>query len=148
MTSLTPSLKRSACEIDIKVEIDEELECDSYPGALSQISINLIQNAQVHAFDGRKKGVIKVKAQRNEKEGFEDAVELIFEDDGVGMSESVAQNAFDPFFTTKAATGGSGIGLSLSSKLAKTALGGSLSVDREYTTGARFVLRFPKKMSE
>jgi signal transduction histidine kinase len=145
VASLGPSLRRAQAKIEVSQKVQESLECDSYPGVLSQIVINIIKNTQAHAFDGRAQGNVAIKGGARQKENGEEWVELIFEDDGVGMSPSVAAQAFDPFFTTKASSGGSGIGLSLSSQLAARGLGGQLSIDGSHTQGARFVLSFPKK---
>lgn len=68
------------------------------------------------------------------------------EDDGPGISPEQADNLGEPFFrgdpSRTRETGGTGLGLYLA-KLAAEAHGGILSVDRQYTQGARLVVRLP-----
>eukprot|EP01034_Spumella_vulgaris_P029776 gene29776-36871_t len=40
----------------------QELEFDSYPGSVSQVLSNLINNAMLHAFEGRNSGTIRLRA--------------------------------------------------------------------------------------
>jgi len=40
-----------------------------------------------------------------------DNVEILFSDNGCGMSLDVRRRAFDPFFTTRRDQGGTGLGL-------------------------------------
>jgi signal transduction histidine kinase len=46
----------------------------------------------------------------------EDKTELVFKDDGPGLSKEVAANVFEPFYTTKST--GTGLGLSIARQLA------------------------------
>jgi PAS domain S-box-containing protein len=122
----------------ISHDVPEDLQCDSYPGPVGQILLNLIQNAQVHAFHGRDAGHIHIQAR-------EVQAQLVMEvsDDGVGMTPEVLKRAFDPFFTTRLGKGGSGLGLSLSYRLATATLGGNLTVSSSAGKGCCFTLTFP-----
>jgi len=40
-----------------------------------------------------------------------DDIEIVFSDDGAGMTPEVLRQAFDPFFTTRRSEGGTGLGL-------------------------------------
>lgn len=42
------------------LSIAEDIEMDSYPGPLSQVLINLVQNAAMHAFEGRPYGSVSI----------------------------------------------------------------------------------------
>jgi signal transduction histidine kinase len=58
---LQPQFKRGAHRV--VVDIPEGIRMDSFPGPLSQIVTNLLNNALVHAFDGVEVGVISIRAQ-------------------------------------------------------------------------------------
>lgn len=141
VSSLGPSLRRSKARIDVALDLPGGLRCDTYPGALAQICSNIIQNAQSHAFEGRESGRVSIKARAVERAG-EPWISVEFSDDGVGMDKEVSSHAFDVFFTTKASSGGSGIGLALSRKLAERALGGKLWLGTSLA-GVALVLEFP-----
>ncbi len=68
------------------------------------------------------------------------AVELIFEDEGSGISPDNASKLFIPFFTTK--TQGTGLGLPICERIVREH-GGELEVDSLPGTGSRFTLRLP-----
>jgi len=69
---------------------------------------------------------------------------LSIRDDGVGMSSSVLTHVFDPFFTTRLGRGGSGLGLSISHRIATSVLGGDLRAESTLGHGATFILTLPK----
>ncbi|MBK7685032.1 MAG: ATP-binding protein [Rhodocyclaceae bacterium] len=83
----------------------------------------LVQNAVQHGFEGRSHGVITIEAENRD-----DNLMLIVADNGIGMTPATLAHVFDPFFTTKLGKGGSGLGLSVSHRLATRVLGGSLTV--------------------
>jgi len=73
-------------------------------------------------------------------------VEVSITDNGCGMSSETKENIFDPFFTTK---GQDGTGLGLSQVFGfVTGAGGVLSVTSELNHGSKFVIYFPKFVSE
>lgn len=140
--SYRPTLDKSGGP-DIKLEIDcpDSIVCDSFPGALMQISTNMLQNAQRHGFDGRASGHIRITCRQVEAPSGPQA-NISYEDDGVGMAPEIAEHAFEQFFTTKSGQNGYGIGLSLSRQLAESALRGSL-VFSPQAEGCSFTLAFP-----
>ncbi len=90
----------------LTVECQPDLAMDSYPGPYGQALTNLLLNSVAHAFsDG--KGTVEIKVQAFGA----DSVEVIFSDDGCGMSLDVRRKAFDPFFTTRRDQGSAGLGL-------------------------------------
>jgi two-component system, NtrC family, sensor kinase len=62
------------------------------------------------------------------------SVVLRVSDTGVGMSEDTLKNVFTPFFTTGAATGGTGLGLTICKSLVEK-MGGSIAIDSEVGRG-------------
>jgi signal transduction histidine kinase len=137
IASLSPSLKSALWVIE--VEIPEGIGCDSYPGPLGQVIVNLVQNAGVHAFAGRDGGKLQVTATCTD-----DSVTMEFTDDGNGMNATVLEHLFDPFYTTRLGYGGSGLGLSVSWNIVVGVLGGMLSVSSSLGSGSCFHLVFPR----
>jgi signal transduction histidine kinase len=136
VAALMPSLGR--IQVQVVQAIPADIRCDSFPGPLGQILTNLVQNAAVHGFDGKAQGHIQISASTHG-----DQVELVIDDDGVGMDNKVLMHVFDPFFTTRLGQGGSGLGLSVSYRIATSVLGGSLSARSEPGRGSSFTLTFP-----
>jgi two-component system, NtrC family, sensor kinase len=103
-------------------------------GELVQVVLNLVMNA-ADACD--KSGRTMVKAIRGGK-----GVLLSIEDDGPGVAAEVKDSLFEPFVTTKDIGHGTGLGLSVSRGLVEGA-GGTITLDRDYAPGARFVIDLP-----
>ncbi len=133
-------IKRSTHEI--RIEVPDEITMDAYPGSLGQIISNLINNAMLHGFDGRNKGLVLIQARMLHKHT-PAAVELIVCDNGVGISEANLARIFDPFFTTKLGQGGSGLGLNIVYNLISDVLGGSIQVKSVPGEGTSFILILP-----
>src|SRR5206468_11472889 len=93
IASLRPVLKRAP--IALSVDVPEGLVIDGYPGSYGQILTNLFLNAVNHAFADKRSGAISISARPR---GHDD-VEIIFADNGAGMTPDVQRQAFDPFFT-------------------------------------------------
>jgi PAS domain S-box-containing protein len=117
------------------------------PLQLEQVFINLSSNARdaIEA-TGRGNGKVSIstKAVRDAKGEF---VEIVFRDDGTGMSERTKSKMFNPFFTTKEVGKGMGLGLSLSYGILSK-LQASVVVESELGKGAAFVIRIPRDFRE
>ena len=137
--TLVPRFKHSPYRFDLEAEVGISL--DSYPGALGQIVTNLVENALVHAFEGRASGQILLVARTIDAGN----AEIICSDDGIGVPADVRPRIFDPFFTTKLGKGGSGLGLSIVLNLVRDLLGGDMDVSSEPEHGTRFTIRLPLK---
>jgi PAS domain S-box-containing protein len=137
MLTLWPTLKKTAFQVDQR--IPEDLMMDSYPGPLGQVLTNLVTNALVHGFEGRTSGVVSISAQPIAK-GWMD---LVVQDDGVGIPAANLNRIFDPFFTTKLGDGGSGLGLNITHNIVTRLLGGRIRVQSKVGAGATFILSLP-----
>jgi signal transduction histidine kinase len=138
IASLRPVLKKAT--IAVTVEVPEGLVIDGYPGSYGQILTNLFLNAATHAFAGGRSGTISISAKPR---GPED-VEIIFADNGAGMTPEVQRQAFDPFFTTRRNDGGTGLGLHIVYNLVTQQLGGRMMLDSRLGQGTTFRIMIPK----
>lgn len=136
MDTLRPSLRRYPHRVEI--DVPPGIWMDSFPGALGQVLINLINNAYLHAFEGRTDGRVRIEAR---VQG--DEVHLRTVDNGVGMSTELLAQLFQPFFSTKIGRGGTGLGMTIVENLVKATLGGSMSVESRAGTGTSFHIRVP-----
>jgi len=107
------------------------------PVRLKQILVNLVGNAAKFTEEGF---ITLVCA----KEG--DACLIKVEDTGLGISESDQERIFQPFTQVEASAtrkyGGSGLGLTISRKLADL-LGGGITLESKLGEGSCFTLRLP-----
>ncbi len=139
VAALRPSMRNAVIVIDVNIPTD--IVCDSYPGPLGQVLTNLLQNAVLHGFDAKEQGRVVVSALV--KGG---TVYLSVSDNGRGMEPPVQARVFEPFFTTRLGKGGSGLGLSVSHRIASSVLGGDLTVQAKAGQGSTFTLTFPKQL--
>lgn len=137
MLTLWPTLKKTA--FTVHQDIAPDLVMDSYPGPLGQVVTNLINNALLHGFEGRKSGAVTIAARA----GAGGWVELTVRDDGVGIPAGNLNRIFDPFFTTKLGAGGSGLGLNIVHNVVTGILGGRVRVLSEIGAGTTFILALP-----
>lgn len=83
--------------------------------------IELLNNAVLHAFDGRDSGCIELRIRPGETH-----FELLYQDDGVGFAYGSPDKVFEPFFTTSRSSGHTGLGLNLVYNLVTVALQGEI----------------------
>ena len=136
LMAMRPTLKRAPFTVSASVE---EIEMDSYPGPLSQVLINLVQNAAMHAFDGRANGTVSIRAARVN----EHRVEISVADNGVGIPPADQKRVFDPFYTTKLGRGGSGLGLTIANNLVIGPLEGKIFLESAPGAGTTVRLVLP-----
>ncbi|MDE2062513.1 MAG: HAMP domain-containing histidine kinase [Bradyrhizobium sp.] len=142
IASLRPALKKAS--ITLSVDVPENLVIEGYPGSYGQILTNLFLNAVNHAFPGGRSGTITVSARPRGA----DEAEIIFSDDGAGMTPDVRRQAFDPFFTTRRDEGGTGLGLHIVYNLVTQQLGGRIMLDSRPGQGTTFRIIMPKNAAK
>lgn len=138
IASLRPVLKRSP--ISLSVDVPEGLVVDGFPGSYGQILTNLFLNAANHAFPDGRSGAITISA----KPRGNDDIEIIFADNGAGMTPDVQRQAFDPFFTTRRNEGGTGLGLHIVYNLVTQQLGGRMMLESRLGQGTTFRIIMPR----
>lgn len=97
---------------DLKITPGLRIIC--YPSYVSQVLINLLNNA-IDALDGQETKTIQMDAFVKDK-----WIEIHIKDSGPGIHEDIVSKVFDPFFTTKKLGKGTGLGLSISKGLVET----------------------------
>ncbi|USD35206.1 MULTISPECIES: ATP-binding protein [Vibrio] len=113
---------------------------------LSQVLLNLVGNA-VKFTDStdEMKGKVWVSATLNQHE-IAPYVEIIIEDNGIGMTEEQVEKLFKAFSQADTSTtrlyGGTGLGLSITRSLLEM-MGGDIKVDSRFGVGSRFSVELP-----
>ena len=128
-----------------KVRLQLNLQADLHPilgdaSALAHAFMNLCVNA-VDAMPD--KGTLTLHTRNVDY----DWVEVVVEDNGIGMPKGVLEKAMDPFFTTKEVGKGTGLGLSMVFSTV-TAHQGQIELQSEPGQGTRVMLRFPACQQE
>jgi signal transduction histidine kinase len=115
---------------------DDPVACA--PGVLAQIVRNLVGNA-VKFRSRQRKLTVKLDARAHDG-----VVELVIEDNGMGMDAESAAHAFEPYYRGKAReVPGHGLGLAIVERTAR-ALGGSCELSSAPDQGTRITLRLPR----
>ena len=136
LITLAPQIKSTPYHINI--DCPEDLFVISKPGPINQIFINLILNSIIHGFESREYGTINITIMT-----LGEQLNINYQDDGIGISQSIKEKIFEPFTTTKRGEGGSGLGLHLVYNLVTQALGGNIRLDEAQQKGAGFEINFP-----
>ena len=134
-------------EIQLIVVCGEPIEMNSFPGQLSQVVANLLENAIYHGFAARselQERVIQLRCLHHRRAGW---VELEVSDNGAGIAEADIDRIFEPFFTTRRQDGGSGLGLSIVYNLVTQKLAGQIRV-KTSPAGTCFTLELPMRVPD
>lgn len=127
-------------ECAISVQLPRGLMLTSYPSSLARVLHDLIDNALLHAFDGRLGCRIDIVVRETERR----SVYISFRDNGRGMSPPELQRVFDPFFTTKMGNGSGGLGMTIVYNTVTGILGGTISVGIGQPSGTRVDITLPR----
>ena len=121
----------------LRVAVPEDLWVRAQEDVLVEALTNLVVNA-VQAIPVFRSGTVSVQAQ-----GLGDRVQLVIEDDGVGMSEEELRHVFEPFHGTKPPGMGSGLGLAVARNMVEL-LQGSLRFESAVGRGSRAILELAR----
>lgn len=105
---LKPMLEEKNIELENKL-IDDEIYINGDYKRLNQVFINLVKNS-IEAIPNNKEGLISIKNTINKNN-----LNIIIEDNGVGISNKILKKIKEPFYTTKQR--GTGLGVSLSNEI-------------------------------
>lgn len=123
----------------LAMDVQDNVELDSFPEQLEQVLVLLINNAVLHGFEGRQGGMVSVRArQKNHR-----TVRISVRDNGCGIPIQHQARIFEPFFTTKLGKGGSGLGLAVARNIVDHVLGGRIHAVSQVGEGTKVVIDIP-----
>ncbi len=137
-------------DIELGLYIDPRLpvELVGDSNKISQVMVNLLSNAIKFTKAG---GAIRVVIEKQMESEEEVSVYFSVKDTGIGISREQQSKIFDAFSQADVSTsrkfGGTGLGLTISSKLVKL-MGGELTIDSKEGVGTTFSFVIPLKKSE
>ncbi|WP_194441099.1 ATP-binding protein [Pseudoalteromonas simplex] len=122
----------------IKFDIQgDNVVITSYPAIIGDILKTLIINSCEHGFAIKLHGLIEIEIK-----AFPKHVEIIYQDNGVGIKETILHDIFTPFYTTNMGDKHLGLGLNVVFNAVKFNLKGEICAE-PYEHGARFVISLP-----
>jgi PAS domain S-box-containing protein len=121
--------------VSLRLEISDPLPpVEMNTTEMGQVFINLLSNA-IEASEPGDCVTVRI-APRN------DEMEIIFQDQGAGMTDNQVNRMFDPFYTSRAEQGGTGLGLSITYGIIEQH-GGKIGVQSSHGKGTTITIRLP-----
>jgi len=130
--------KAETKKLDLSYQGPEKLEIEANSSQMSQVAINLVDNA----INYTNMGAVAVTVQDGESD-----VTISVQDTGIGIPSEHLPRIFERFYRAdkarSRATGGTGLGLSIVKHIVE-AHGGTVSVDSSLNQGSKFTLVLPR----
>ena len=104
---------------------------------LQQVFLNIVINAEQAMAKAKGQGRLQVTTRLDKSN-----IEIIFADDGPGISATYLSRIFDPFFTTKGQGQGTGLGLSICYGIIQEHHG-EITASSKEGQGATFTVKIP-----
>ncbi len=127
---------------DIETDFAQDLGAiEGYASDLNQVFLNLIINA-AHAIDEKKitRGLIRITTCKLKNDNM---VEILIQDNGMGIPNDIKEKVFNLFFTTKPVGKGTGQGLSLAHTVIVEKHRGKLFFESTSGEGTTFHIQLP-----
>jgi len=124
----------------VKVITVDPVYAEVNSSEMKQVVLNMVSNALESMDPGGKLEIelMPIRAQVN----------LIFRDNGCGMTPETQEQLFDPFFTQRKGGGGTGLGLSITHRIVEDH-NGSIEVSSDGPgMGSTFRIRIPRRVDE
>lgn len=121
--------------VTLNVICEKSIVIATYPGIHAQILTNLVSNSAKHGFfradelpddEARAKQCNTITIEIKQLKPHE--VDVIYQDNGTGLSDEAKRHVFEPFFTTARSRGGIGLGMSIVYNLICQKLHGTLTI--------------------
>jgi signal transduction histidine kinase len=123
-------------EMQVEAEAENVSVMTNNDSAVRALSLILDNACKFTAKSDDKKVRLCVKANP-------DTVEMIVEDNGIGVPPEEAEHIFEEFVQLDEFYEGTGIGLTIARSMARR-MGGDVTLDTSYSPGARFILSLPR----
>jgi signal transduction histidine kinase len=139
------NLKRSQIGVNFVNRLAfEQKNWVGYRGVLSQILINLLTNAERHAYPNGIGGEVDVTIELVDDKHYR----LTVQDYGRGIPKENRPRIFEPFFTTARSNGGTGLGLAIVYNLVVNVLKGEIYLRPDLQKGTAFQVVFPRVLPD
>ncbi|CAM3730383.1 MULTISPECIES: sensor histidine kinase [Pseudoalteromonas] len=140
LTEVVASMRAelSTKQPEVTIDCDSGLAIESKAGPLQQVLEQLISNSLLHGFKDQQNNSIAITVKPSMGQ-----LAIEYADNGMGVPKAIKKRIFDPFVTTRRGEGGSGLGMHLVYNLVTQALGGSITLDEEFSQGAKFIITLP-----
>lgn len=149
--SYSVELKKHGVQAELNFEGD--LKGSSYPGAISQVLSNLIQNSLMHAFNDNETSMNLERVSEDatigitcESNAVSNYYDIHYWDNGRGIEESHIDKIYDPFYTTALNAGGTGLGMNIVYNLVTGLLNGEIKFEQRPGKGVYFIITIPKHL--
>ena len=135
---LEASLQNNHINLKKDIEETQPIKINMIAGELSQVLINIINNAKDVLIDRNiEDALIDISLKTNDNK-----VVISIEDNAGGIPVDILPKIFDPYFTTKHQSIGTGLGLYMSYKIITENLNGNLYA-QNMKNGAKFIVELP-----
>ncbi|AUJ71180.1 MULTISPECIES: sensor histidine kinase [unclassified Pseudoalteromonas] len=140
LTEVVASMRAelSTKQPEVTIDCDTGLAIESKAGPLQQVLEQLISNSLLHGFKDQQNNSISITVKSSMGQ-----LAIEYADNGMGVPKAIKKRIFDPFVTTRRGEGGSGLGMHLVYNLVTQALGGTITLDEEFSQGAKFIITLP-----
>ncbi len=139
--------KDNSFNVTIKTDLDPDINrIKIVPQEIGRVMLNLLNNA-FYAVNEKAKlqsapGTYEPRVVLTTKKAG-DKIEIIVDDNGIGIAQKNLDKIFQPFFTTKPTGHGTGLGLSLAYDIITKGHGGELRVETKENDGSQFIIMLP-----
>lgn len=137
---LSHSLKYTSINFEYKNEVQKGCLAYGYPNEFKQVIVSIINNARDAIVEKKKidakllgKIALHLWYQKNK-------IQIVIEDNGIGIQSSIKEHLFDPFFTTK--TRGDGFGLYMAKLIIENKMNGKIEA-KNLTNGTQIYIEIP-----
>ncbi len=143
----------TAVPINIVKEYGKLPKVKCYPGQLNQVFMNILSNA-IDALEEKAESHCQNDGPNDSQSDWipelkiitksidQENVNILIQDNGPGVPDSLLEKIFDPFFTTKAVGKGTGLGMSISHEIISEKHHGTLTCKR-LEEGTEFSITIP-----
>ena len=116
-------------KIDLEIKIDEKYGDVAVASSISQVILNLLNNAKDAISQTATHKKIELHFLVNEY-----GLEIACCDNGKGISDNIKDKIFNPYFTTKEKSQGTGIGLHMSREIVQKFFDGEININARATS--------------